>query len=266
MCGIFSGAARRNGVSLELKGEPTEYTLRSDSVDPQLVIWQFQVTAHGHKNMVGRLVHGQLHIRTPTGKNNTRVPYKQKITREALGILEGVCNSGAPQPAVCILTGDVNLTQYLSTIVLQPRGGNNANYYNQWHTQTSNKGNSGDLAFIKGSRSSSWDVTIGCSYDDRGMRPDSHDFFGVTVRVPLLPDPSAPITLWRQVYHGASASSFLPEPQPEPQVIEKSQVVAGTKEELAPPAFSANPPLAAADTEPATPDVAMQIQENKEKQ
>ena len=36
------------------------------------------------------------------------------------------------------------------------------------------------------------DVPIGASYKDRGVRNDSHDFFGVTVSVPLFRIPETP--------------------------------------------------------------------------
>ena len=63
------GAAQPNGVSLQLAESPTSVKLTSPALDPQLVICDFRVTAHGHDGKVGRLVQGLLHIRTPTGQN-----------------------------------------------------------------------------------------------------------------------------------------------------------------------------------------------------
>ena len=57
----------------------------------------------------------------------------------------------------------------------------------QWHTQTSDAALSGDVAFVRGCESQAFDVTIGRSYQDRGIRNDCHDFFGVTITVPLFP-------------------------------------------------------------------------------
>ena len=56
----------------------------------------------------------------------------------------------------------------------------------QWHTQTSSAGLSGGVAFVRGCDSEAFDVTIDQSYKDYGMRNDCHDFFGVTVSVPLF--------------------------------------------------------------------------------
>ena len=65
------GADMPGGVSLELLELPTCVELDSPALDPQLVIWDFRVTAHGHDGKVGRLVQGLLHIRLPTGQKTT---------------------------------------------------------------------------------------------------------------------------------------------------------------------------------------------------
>ena len=64
-----TGAAKPSGVSLQLWEPPTCVALASPALDPQLVICDFRVTAHGHDGKVGRLVQGLLHIRTPKGEN-----------------------------------------------------------------------------------------------------------------------------------------------------------------------------------------------------
>ena len=56
------------GVSLKLREVPTIVPLTSLALDPQLVILDFRVTAFGHDGKEGRLVQGQLHIRSPAGK------------------------------------------------------------------------------------------------------------------------------------------------------------------------------------------------------
>ena len=63
----------------------------------------------------------------------------------------------------------------------------------------------GDVAFVKGTTSSVWDVAIGASYKDRGMRNGQHDFFGITFNVPLIlkiPEPR-----WKRSSPGAAASA-----------------------------------------------------------
>ena len=56
-----------------------------------------------------------------------------------------------------------------------------------WHTKATNNGLSGDVAFIKGSASEAYDLAIGRSYTDRGVRNDDHDAFYLRVYVPIYP-------------------------------------------------------------------------------
>ena len=110
--------------------------------------------------------------------------------QEALSILEKDSNSCVLQPTVAIFCGDVNLDQDNANACCQPRNGDaTPNVLNQWHTQTSSAALSGDVAFVRGCESQAFDVTIGRSYQDRGIRNDSHDFFGVTIAVPLFTMP-----------------------------------------------------------------------------
>ena len=44
----------------------------------------------------------------------------------------------------------------------------------------------GDVAFIKGSPSEAFDIGIGRSYPNRGIRQDMHDCFGFKLRIPLV--------------------------------------------------------------------------------
>ena len=50
---------------------------------------------------------------------------------------------------------------------------------------TSNAALSGDVLFIKGAFGESFDVSVGASYADRGIRKDVHDFFGVALSIPM---------------------------------------------------------------------------------
>ena len=95
-----------------------------------------------------------------------------------------------------ILTGDVNLKKDVATALIQPERGE-PDPIKHWHTEASNAALFGDVAFVRGTASKSWDVSIGASYRDVGMRKDSHDLFGMTLKVPLVQ---------------ASASSGAPQP------------------------------------------------------
>ena len=65
-----AGAAQPGGVSLQLWKGRTCVPLSSAALEPQLVIFEFHVTAEGHEGKMGRLLQGLLHIRTPAGKKH----------------------------------------------------------------------------------------------------------------------------------------------------------------------------------------------------
>ena len=115
---------------------------------------------------------------------------------EAFSWLEEKANTGVVQPNVCNLTGDVDLSKDVATALIQPERGE-PNLIKHWHTQSSNSALFGDVAFVKGTASKAWDASIGASYKDIGMRRDSHDFFWMTLKLPLVQ---------------ASASSGAPQP------------------------------------------------------
>ena len=106
-------------------------------------------------------------------------------TRLALQALEDRVNSGALQPAVCILTGDVNLSVTDADALVQPEHGD-LDVHNHWHTQTSAAALRGDVAFIRGTPSEAFEIEIGRNYPNRGIRQDMHDFFGFKFRIPLV--------------------------------------------------------------------------------
>ena len=166
--------------------QPTCLQLRPDlAADPQLVIFDFHVTAEKHWGMMGRLVHGVLHIRS----NRRHTPSRRQrtmVTRQALQELEDSANSGALQPAVCILTGDMNLDRCHADTVVQPLIALVQDVLNHWHTKTSTAALPGDVAFIKGTPSEAFEIGIGRSYPNRGIRQDMHDCFGFKLRIPLV--------------------------------------------------------------------------------
>ena len=53
-----------------------------------------------------------------------------------------------------------------------------------WQVHDSEQGLSGDILFVKGANTTSFDIPIGASYTDKGMRNDQHDAFGVTLVIP----------------------------------------------------------------------------------
>ena len=55
----------------------------------------------------------------------------------------------------------------------------------QWQVMTSNAALFGDVLFFKGAFGDAFDVSVGASYEDRGIRKDQHDFFGVALSIPM---------------------------------------------------------------------------------
>ena len=177
-------------VTLKLVGEPEVVNL-DFPVEPQLVIMVFTIASAKHPEKHGLLISGQLHIRTPTGwkTSQTIIKKRKEITELALQTLEqraSTASSGASQPTapVLVLTGDVNMDKSACESLVQKQAGEPA-VETQWQVLTSNAAKSGDVLFIKGAFGKAFDVTVGISYPDRGVRNDQHDFFGVSLKIPM---------------------------------------------------------------------------------
>ena len=171
--------------------QPTSVALSPSALDPQLVIFHLRVTAHGHDGLEGRLLQGLLHIRTPAGTKTPGLKKKLPATREALTVLERKANLGVVQPVACVLAGNVNLSKQIAALLVQPASGE-PDLITRWHIETSNAALFGDVAFIRGTAPKAFDVSIGRSYKDRGVRHDQHDFFGNMLRMLLVKAPSPP--------------------------------------------------------------------------
>ena len=183
-----AGATQPGGVSLQQARKPTVVELNCSGFQSELAIFEFFVTAQAHPGMIGCLLHGLLHIRIPHG-NKVNDSIKRRLTKQALRKLENRAKSAALQPTVCVLTGDVNLNQQSAYTVVQPEVGQ-TNVEEHWHTQTARAALPGDVAFIKGTGSTDFPISIGCSYPGTGVWGNRHDFFGFELSVPLVKDPS----------------------------------------------------------------------------
>jgi hypothetical protein len=173
-------------ANLTLKREPVIYAIPCNKNEPQLVICEFAVHKLPTKLQTaeGTLVVGSLHIRTPTGVKVT-FSDKTRITKLAKLRIEQYVGRRRLQQSVKILLGDFNLTAEQTLQICQGVSGV-PRYDTQWHSQAAKAGLGRDVMLICGSDSKVFDIAIGRSYDDRGMRNDTHDAFGVTVQVPLL--------------------------------------------------------------------------------
>jgi len=177
-------------VTLTLVGEPQVVEF-PETVQPQLVIMVFIIAAAEHPDKHGLLISGCLHIRTPSGESShTKKPTRTRIVKAALQALEQralTASSGVSQPTapVFVLTGDVNMNKNECDTIVQNDLGE-PSVETHWQVKTSNGQLSGDVLFIKGAFGESFDVSVGNSYEDRGIRNDQHDFFGVALSIPMF--------------------------------------------------------------------------------
>jgi hypothetical protein len=182
-----------NSVTLTQVGEPEVVELPYP-VQPQLMIMVFTIDSAEHRDKQGLLISGTMHIRTPKD-HRTTIATRKRITKAALQVLEErasllaawqAASSGASQPTapVIVLTGDVNLDKTASDSIVQQDFGD-PTVENQWQVKTSNAALSGDVLFVKGAFAKAFDVTVGASYADPGLRKDCHDFFGVALSIPM---------------------------------------------------------------------------------
>ena len=147
--------------------------------------------------------------------------------QEALGILEKASNSCVLQPTVAILCGDVSLEQDNADACCQLRkGGAMPDVFTQWHTQTSGAALSGDVAFDRGCESIHFDVAIGRSYENRGIRNDCHDFFALSLAIPMADGGAS--------QHSGARESGAPQPAANLRLRRKTTVTPGVRK----PAFN----------------------------
>ena len=114
------------------------------------------------------------------------MPTKQRIAKCALETLEHyAAGDTVSGPVVCILCGDPNLNEKEADVICQRNSGP-VTVDTCWHTEAGCHGRVGDVLWVKGAETVRFDITIGYSYEDRGMRNDSHDAFGIYVQMPLV--------------------------------------------------------------------------------
>ncbi len=178
-----SDVCQPGGLALRLFDWPTTVPIYGyPSVEPILVIWDFRVAIPGVDGRLGRLVHGQLHIRAPS-RETLSEKTKMKITRAALAELERKADDGAIPPVV-VLTGDIKLHKSQASSVIESDD-SECGLHGHWSVVSSSTAYPGDVAFVHGSRVFVFDVPVGASYSDKGLRAHFHDFFGMTIKVRL---------------------------------------------------------------------------------
>ena len=111
--------------------------------------------------MEGCLLLGILHIRTPHGEKSPTLNTRIRVARGTLGLM-GKRLEQLPRNAVAVLAGDPNLTIAQADPAVQHAEGEPDIYWH-WHIESSNAGEGGDILFVKGTTSKSFDVSIGKS-------------------------------------------------------------------------------------------------------
>ena len=184
----------------------------------------FTIASAEHPDRHGLLISGIMHIRAPTSNAPTKATRK-RIVQAAMAAMEDkarTVSSGASQPAapVFALTGDVNLNKAESDTIVQLESGE-PSLVTQWRVLTSNAAKSGDVLFIKGALGEAFDVTVGESYTDRGIRKDQHDFFGVALSIPMR-DKNPRGQKRQQVVVGGDSRSAGPESPKDKRATQES--------------------------------------------
>ena len=121
--------------------------------------------------------------------------------REALGklvdygdMVEQAVPASERPGTVLLLVGDCNLNEVLArqaVASLQPRRVKGEKASDIWLVKPTRNGLSGDLCFLRGCVASTFDVQVGASFFERGMRNDHHDALGLILRLPVFSDDSA---------------------------------------------------------------------------
>jgi hypothetical protein len=136
------------------------------------------------------LILGNLHIKTWHGRQTIITETRKSLVHQALQKLDAARDSvGTSIPA--ILLGDCNLNhqegleavQTIQTDTLELTLGLDADWEHLWHVHGASGGRRGDIAFVKGANAQTFDLPVGMSFADKGVRYNCHDAFGLELGV-----------------------------------------------------------------------------------
>ena len=126
----------------------------------------------------------------PSKTKAPTIPTRKRLVTEALEILQRKAetenqraNGDDSQPVVCVLVGDTNLRKAdgeEAVQSLQPPD-KHAEYDNVWHVHSTIAKLGGDILYVKGGHAALFELPVGASHLDRGVRNDDHDAFGVEI-------------------------------------------------------------------------------------
>ena len=165
----------------------------TQALETQLVMTAVQALQDTKK--AAFVIIGNMHIRTPQGSRSPTIATRHRLVREALNklakygeVLEERVPASERHGVVILLLGDCNLNEasaQQAVAPLQPQRVNGENASAIWQVKRTRNGLTGDLCFVRGCVASTFDVQVGGSYKERGMRNDSHDALGLILRLPL---------------------------------------------------------------------------------
>ena len=180
-------------VSMKLTHDPFALQLTSVNVyESQLVLTAVQGMQAPMKVPV--ILVGNLHIRTPNGVKALTPNQRQLLVKEALDKMHAFAEQlKTEMPAserhepLQVLLGDCNLNKHFAEVGLTRHvPAMVPTTSDVWQVKTTPCGKSGGVCFVKGCTADVFEVEVGASYMERGMRNDQHDALGVVLRVPLL--------------------------------------------------------------------------------
>ena len=157
--------------------------LNSSICEPELIV-------HTFENGVGlRLILANLCVRSPREVTVTEALKKLTVT-EALRKLESeVPVDSATQPIVPVLGGACYLSKQTAEEATQPMQPEEPNWRTVWQEHATTATLSGDLIFVKGAHAKSFDLPLGPSHRNWGVRNRSHDAIAIELRVKAEAEP-----------------------------------------------------------------------------
>jgi hypothetical protein len=153
-----------------------DHDLSSLIVEPHLVVMTFQV------GIDAGLIHGNLHIRTPTNKT-VSIATRRRMLAEALRIMHETEapteRDGALQPVAYVLVGDPNLGKADAEQAIQAFQPCEGQWDTVWQVLETDEKRGGDIVLVKGARALALDLPVGPDKANKGVRNDNHDAIGV---------------------------------------------------------------------------------------
>jgi len=155
----------------------------------------FEISFHGASQPADvpvYLIAGNFHIRTPSSCPSPTMRTRRCLTQLCLNHLAGLGKECGDKTAVVrILCGDVNLRLCDAIPATQdcarPCSGifSKTGALSRWECVGTEANLSGDLVFVNGAFAEQYAIPVGASYEDRGMRNDSHDAVAIHVDIPV---------------------------------------------------------------------------------